>query len=32
MLYRPSGVDCIADYNGFSLHRPREVDRVTGCV
>ncbi len=29
MSYRASGVDSITDYNGFSSHRSREVDRVT---
>ncbi len=29
MLYCTSGVDSITDYNGFSPHRSREVDRVT---
>ncbi len=28
MLYRASGVDSIIVYNGFSLCRSREVDRV----
>ncbi len=32
VLYRASGVDSITDYNGFSLHCSREVDRVTGCI
>ncbi len=32
MVYHSSGVDSITDYNGFSLRRLREVDRVTVCI
>ncbi len=32
MLYRAPGVDNINDYNGFSLDRSCEVDRVKGCI